>query len=156
MLTRDDMIEVFETFRIGYGNQWKQGPKAVDTYRDALGAYSMDEIKQAVNRAMSVHVKHPPTLPELLLILRTIRSDQRSPKRERTPSMPRIQVVANRVMLHVIRRSLGVPGDISRMVDLKNALVDDFGSDEPTKDFVADLNRELTDFVDNARRMAAR
>ena len=150
MLATDDVAEMFAAMRTAYGPQWKHGAAAMPVWRNAMADFSAPDIMIAANRAMSVHVKHPPTLPEFLLLLRgpEPRANTYLPAPRKRP----VELTANRALLYVVLNVPGIhSGAMKHMVELKNALVEDHGDDKPTKAFLENLTEELTALAKNTR-----
>ncbi len=68
MLTTDDVGNLFASMRTAYGPQWKHGKGAISVWRNALSRYTERDVMSAANRALELHVKHPPTLPEFVQV----------------------------------------------------------------------------------------
>lgn len=142
MITTDDIAELFNAMRTSYGGQWKHGQTAVKVWRNALSTYPMERIHWAANEALKSYVDHPPTLPQFLALLRpkTPPPNTYLP----APQVSRVHAVANKALASVLTAMGAVDrATLKNLIELKNALADEFPGEYPTKEFVADLHRQL-------------
>lgn len=153
MLTSNDIGELFASMRTAYGQQWKHGPQAMQVWRNALARHSPEDIRRAATKSLEEYVDYPPTLPQFMQILRP---NFALPSRANTyiapPKMRPVEQAANRTLLHVLMHNTGIDSaTMKHMVQLKNALLDDFGEDKATEDFTRGLHKELTALAQNSR-----
>ena len=148
MLTTHDIGTLFASMRAIYGHQWAHPSEAIPIWWSALKHFAEAELKQAVVASIERHPNFPPTLPQFLQILKPPPAQRCANTYLPSPVTCTHTVLANRVMVAIIRKTLGVPDDtLTAMIQLKNTLIDDYKAGKCDTQFRDTVYRELNELV---------
>ena len=152
MITSHEIGKIFAIMNASYGHLWKQTETDIQVWFKKLNKYSEQAILKAAASALKTHPDHPPTLPQFDALCYAYSE----PDYKALPApVERLEVrQANRAMVKVIISRGGVHADTLRlMIELKNALVEDFDTIEGK--FAVEVARQLTDLADSHEKIDA-
>ena len=140
MLQSNDIGVLFATLQAAYGNAWPHKADAIPVWFRALGGFEKHDVQRATATAISQYPKFPPSLGQFIELV------SGPPKRHSTyiaaPNRPKALRIANYALLQVLVERGGVSKRVlGGMVDLKNALLEDFA--EMDKANVSEMKRQL-------------
>ncbi len=71
MARSNDIGKAFAVLRSAYGHQWPHQSDAIPVWYTKLKVFSADQIMSAVSKAIEVHPDFPPSLGQIIKIIRS-------------------------------------------------------------------------------------
>lgn len=141
MLQTDDIGRLFAVLQAEYGYKWAHKADAIPVWQEKLRSFDVKQVMRAAAAAPDLYPDNPPTVGQLLAILR--REKPRANTYLPAPKLSTANRNANMALFRVLMKLGGIDAhQLQLCVHYKNALVEDLDG-EPDREWLQHCHDEL-------------